>query len=304
MLRLLDAFSQHVVTRDLLLLKGGTAIHLFCGATARLSQDIDMNLLDADAGDPASAAPVALHAAFVEIAASVRARYTPRTKHEHALSTHVFTFVGHDRRQLPVTVQVNHQFRRALFPAERLDSAEIRGVRSRGTAIVSFPELSAGKLCALLDRCEPRDVFDVAELGARIVADIARTRLAFIVLSTASRRLDLRRCRPWTCPIGASTLSEWARDSVLSGAGAIDGDWQSWAQRIMAEAVSTVDRVLPRAEAELDFLSQLLDRGQVRPDLLSDDPRLLAVIAAHPGVEWRAQNVRRQIARGTERSAK
>jgi hypothetical protein len=203
-----------------------------------------------------------------------------------------------------VTVEVNHQFRRPLFPVEHRDSETVGGVRSRNTAIVSFPELAAGKLCALLDRCEARDVFDVAELASRIAEDADRVRLAVVVLSAASRSLDLRRCRPWVCPLEPGRLADWARDGVLSATGPEDGDWRAWAVRLSDRTASTVDLVLRLAESETAFLSDLLDRGLVSAERLSDEPALAAVIARHPAVVWRATNVRDHIARGTARSAK
>jgi hypothetical protein len=48
---------------------------------------------------------------------------------------------------------------------------------------------------------------------------------------------------------------------------------------------------LPFKEAELEFLSLLLDRGDIKPALLTMDEELAEKIAHHPGLKWKALNV-------------
>jgi hypothetical protein len=50
--------------------------------------------------------------------------------------------------------------------------------------------------------------------------------------------------------------------------------------------------LLPLTDAEREFLDRLLDHGEVDPALLTSDTELSDRIRRHPGLEWKAQNVR------------
>ena len=50
--------------------------------------------------------------------------------------------------------------------------------------------------------------------------------------------------------------------------------------------------VLPYADQEKEFLDRLLDFGEMRADLLTDDADLSRRIASHPLLQWKAFNVR------------
>ena len=49
--------------------------------------------------------------------------------------------------------------------------------------------------------------------------------------------------------------------------------------------------VLPFADHEREFLERLNGKGEVVPDVLTDDQRMRDIIRAHPGLLWKAQNV-------------
>ncbi|MGH9410791.1 MAG: hypothetical protein ACRD1V_15210 [Vicinamibacterales bacterium] len=50
--------------------------------------------------------------------------------------------------------------------------------------------------------------------------------------------------------------------------------------------------VLPLTSSEREFLDGLNDRGEINPELLTGDKRLQNLIRTHPGLLWKALNVR------------
>jgi hypothetical protein len=46
------------------------------------------------------------------------------------------------------------------------------------------------------------------------------------------------------------------------------------------------------AKNELEFLELLLDKGEVRPELLTGDPDMARRIESHPAIQWKALNVK------------
>jgi hypothetical protein len=58
--------------------------------------------------------------------------------------------------------------------------------------------------------------------------------------------------------------------------------------------------VLPVTADEREFLSRLNERGEIAPELLTRDGDMQALIRNHPGLLWKALNVRRH--RGIDES--
>ena len=52
--------------------------------------------------------------------------------------------------------------------------------------------------------------------------------------------------------------------------------------------------VLPFEPNESEFLNRLNDRGEIAPELLTEDADLQAIIRSHPGLLWKALNVRKR----------
>lgn len=58
--------------------------------------------------------------------------------------------------------------------------------------------------------------------------------------------------------------------------------------------------VLPLEENEREFLELLNGTGEIVPALLTGDMALRAVLQQHPGLLWKAHNVKKHVA-GTSR---
>ena len=59
-------------------------------------------------------------------------------------------------------------------------------------------------------------------------------------------------------------------------------------------------RVLLLDGHELEFLERLNGHGEIVPSLLTGEPELQEILASHPGLKWKAQNVKQHVA-GSER---
>jgi hypothetical protein len=65
-----------------------------------------------------------------------------------------------------------------------------------------------------------------------------------------------------------------------------------WTRNLVAECREMLSIVLPMSPAEREFLDCLNDRGDILPELLTDDVDAQAIIRSHPGLLWKALNVR------------
>lgn len=53
--------------------------------------------------------------------------------------------------------------------------------------------------------------------------------------------------------------------------------------------------VLPLETHEREFLERLNGAGEIAPELLTGEATMQAIIRAHPGLRWKAQNVKKHL---------
>jgi hypothetical protein len=70
-----------------------------------------------------------------------------------------------------------------------------------------------------------------------------------------------------------------------------------WTDALIHEARSLLSVVLPLMEHEREFLERLNGNGNgdIIPELLTNDPAMQEIIRGHPGVNWKAVNVKRRL---------
>ena len=69
-------------------------------------------------------------------------------------------------------------------------------------------------------------------------------------------------------------------------------DPEGWAQQMEEGTRSALGTVLPFTDAERGFLDRVLDNGEIEPSIIATDVELAHRILHHPGLAWKARNVR------------
>jgi hypothetical protein len=64
-------------------------------------------------------------------------------------------------------------------------------------------------------------------------------------------------------------------------------------RNLVAECRDMLSLLLPLEPQEREFLDRLNDRGEIAPELLTDDAALQVILRSHPGLLWKALNVRK-----------
>lgn len=67
---------------------------------------------------------------------------------------------------------------------------------------------------------------------------------------------------------------------------------EHWAQDMIEIYQTAISNLLPFNENEMIFFNKLLDDGEIDPLLLTADENLQKRISMHPGLLWKAQNVK------------
>lgn len=293
LMRLLEAVRRHPFLGTRMALKGGTALNLFVLGLPRLSVDLDLNYLGSAAREGMLAERSRVELALQQVAGR-EGLTIKRAPIEHAGGKWRLAYATAFGRTGSVEVDINFMLRTPLWPAVPRDSQEIGGARATQVLVVDEHELAAGKLAALVARGASRDVFDARELLRRPGLDRTKLRLGFVVYGAANREdwrtVTLERVRTTPSDVD-SQLAPMLRLDLRPA----KTDLAAWTQALVRETRELMSAVLPLEAHELEFLERLNGAGELAPELLTADPGLQGIIRAHPGLAWKAVNVKKHM---------
>ncbi len=296
LLALLDALHSHPFLKTRIALKGGTALNLFHFDVPRLSVDIDLNYIGAADRETMLAERPKVEEA-VQAVCSREGLALRRMPPDHAGGKWRLAYTGTRGAPGNLELDVNFMLRTPLWPCAAAECRPLGSLRSAPARVLDLHELAAGKLAALLARSASRDVFDARSLLNAPGLDPARLRVGFVVyggvnrkdwrtVSAADVQADPDEVRASLMPMLRRDLAPARREVAV------------WTERLVSECRERLSVVLPLAEPEAEFLRRLNDDGEIAPELLAADPAMQAALREHPGLKWKALNVRRH--RGLE----
>lgn len=290
LLGLLDGLRSHPFLKGRLALKGGTALNLFHFDVPRLSVDIDVNYVGAAPRDVMLAEKPKIEEAVVAVCK--RDGFTVRrVPTEHAGGKLQLRYQSALGQGGNLEVDLNFMFRVPLWPISVHDSRQIGSHRATQTPLLDYHEIAAGKLAALLGRHASRDLFDAHRLLATEL-DRSQLRLGFVIYGAMNRR-DWREVSIDDVAYEARELENELLPLLRVDDVPTQKALKAWAELLLTECRDRLAQVLPLAENEREFLERVLERGEIAPELITQDHALAERIATHPGVLWKALNVRK-----------
>lgn len=291
LLNLLQAFNSHPFLKDRLALKGGTALNLFVFPLPRLSVDIDLNYIGTvDRESMLSERPKveeAISAVCQREGLAIR-----RIPGDHAGGKWLLRYQSALALGANLEIDLNFMFRVPLWPVIKRDSQSIGSYKARNIPVLDIHELAAGKLAALLARHASRDLFDAHQLLTNGNLDAKRLRLAFVVYGAMNRK-DWREVSVKDIEAKSDELERFLVPLLHKSFFDEIGTPSRWAKRIATDCRKGLGIVLPLSRPERQFLDVLLDKGDVNPQLLTQDSALAKRVEEHPALVWKALNVRR-----------
>ncbi|MEA1951747.1 MAG: nucleotidyl transferase AbiEii/AbiGii toxin family protein [Planctomycetota bacterium] len=185
-------------------------------------------------------------------------------------------------------VDLNFMFRVPLWPVVAMD-AEMGSYGATQIPVLDLHELAAGKLAALLARHAGRDLFDTHHLLTKMDLEKEKLRLGFVLYGAMNRKdwrtvktddvdYDRRELENRLLPV---VRKQFFKEQLSD----------NWAKQMIQECRDALDVVLPLADNEVAFLNEILDRGEIKPKLLTDDTEMSERITSHPLLQWKAVNV-------------
>jgi predicted nucleotidyltransferase component of viral defense system len=291
LLNLLQNFFEHPFLKNRLVLKGGTALNLFCFDVPRLSIDIDLNYIGSVSREEMEAERPGIEKSIKDVCE--REGFTVlRIPSEHAGGKWRLRYITASGSEGNLHVDVNFVYRIPLWPVDLLNSEEVGTYTAKSIPVLNIHEFAAGKLCAMMSRASSRDLFDSHILLTCAELNQEQLRLAFIIYGAMNRK-DWRTVSVDSVEFDpgeiANELIPMLRTDFISER----NDAISWANRLIEETRDALGILFPFIDTELEFLNRLLNEGEIDPDLLTSNKELAGKIREQPMLSWKAQNVRK-----------
>jgi len=122
-------------------------------------------------------------------------------------------------------------------------------------------------------------------------------RLGFVVYGGASRR-DWRTLSIEDIQVDPTEVDRQLWPVLRAGHAPPRDELGRWGENLAADCRELASALIPFEENEIGFLNRLNDEGEITPEHLTDDERLREVISSHPGLRWKALNVRKHRGKG------
>lgn len=293
---LLEGVSRHPFLKGRMALKGGTALNLFLFDVPRLSVDIDLNYIGAPDLETTKAerpkVERALEAVCGRLGIPVR-----RMPADHAGGKWRLSYTTVTGQSGTLELDVNFMLRTPLWSPAPADSRRIGPFGVTGVPMLDVHELAAGKLAALFGRTASRDLFDARGLLRAGQLDPEKLRLGFVAYGGMNRR-DWREVSLDDAQVDATDVDRRLLPLLRADGAPARADLAAWTENLVRDCRDLLSSVLPLTPAEIEFLTRLNDQGEIVPGLLTSDDALQSTIGSHPGLRWKALNVRKH--RGLE----
>jgi len=295
---LLEGLRSHPFLKGRVVLKGGTALNLFVFDVPRLSIDIDLNYIGAVDRETMLAERPKIEQAIEAVCGRLGIQIK-RVPGEHAGGKWRLSYTRVTGQPGGLEVDVNFLLRTPLWHPVPTDSKQVGSFCVTAVPMLDIHELVAGKLAALFGRTASRDLFDVRELLGSADLDTEKLRLGFVVYGGINRR-DWRTVSLDDVDVDPTDVDRQLVPLLRAHVAPPRAEIKEWTERLVAECRDLLSAVLPMTAVEIEFLDRLNDQGEIVPELLTSDGDLQSTIASHPGLRWKALNVRKHRGFGTD----
>lgn len=290
---LLDALNSHPFLKTRIALKGGTALNLFHFDVPRLSVDIDLNYIGtADRNTMFVERPKLEQA--VQAVCSREGLTVRRMPSEHAGGKWRLTYAASRGGSGSLELDVNFMLRTPLWAPRIAECFAVGSFKAGSIPVLDPHELAAGKLAALLARSANRDIFDGHRLLTASDLDPARLRLGFVVYGGMNRK-DWRTVSPDDVTGNSADAVRDLVPMIRSDLAPARREVATWFDKMVAECRERLAIVLPLAANELEFLERLNGQGDIVPEVLTDDASMQTTLRNHPGLKWKALNMKKRL---------
>ncbi len=295
LLTVLERIQEDKDLKGKFALKGGTALNVFYSDFPRLSVDIDLNYIGSHQREVMAEERPKLERALERVYQSMgmEIRRSPRAhaggKYEIRYNSLLNAGKG------TIEVDLSYMYRAPLFPVEMRESAALGGRRTQAIPLVSYEEVVAGKLSALLGRDASRDLFDAYQILCT-GKDVDKSKLKTAFLAYYVMEAE----NPVEIPVEKISFSRQdvvnRLRPVLRNDEGMNSDklCMQWAEKAVKGVQKELQDLLVLKKEEKTFLEQALKHGKTDFSLITQDESLISRLEQHPKIQWMKQKKSQQ----------
>ena len=291
---LLAELHKHTFLQGKLVLKGGTALNLFYLDLKRLSVDIDLNYIAHIDREATQRERPEIIQAVEQIATGLQYKLQNGVD-EHALREWYLNYPNHTGKPDRIQIEINFLMRACALPPRVLAASPLAGAPPCQFLLLETEELFGGKIKAMIDRCHPRDLYDLyrfTKTHLKHNPEILR-KLAVLFASTMDRDF-----RTYTMD-RFDSIDPKDLERLLYPL--LKADDRPTAPEMLKALSPLLNTVLDH-EREATYL-EAMAAGKYRPELLfPEQPEIVERIRQHPALLWKTENIARHLSRSKKNS--
>lgn len=296
LINLLNKIFEDDFLKNKFALKGGTALNLFLLNLPRLSVDIDLNYIGSANRDEMLEDKAQVQRRISTICNKLDIRIDRDPSNEHSGGKFLLSCEGALNQRSNLELDLNYILRVPIFKIESKDSIKLDTYYSASIPLLNIYEITAGKLAALFSRNVARDLYDVHQLFCKkdLKLDQDELRLTFLVYGAMNKTNWLE--------ISLDDISfnyEELKNNLLpvllvEEVNSIN-DVKQWAEQLQDDCKEALKFLFPFTDKEKEFIESINKYGEIKAELLTNDPSLQSVIQSHPALKWKILNVKKKI---------
>lgn len=283
---ILKYLNSNPLTKENLVLKGGTAINLTVFNLPRLSVDIDLDFARNLSRDEMMRTREQLREDVKIYMSTQGYAISPRSKAYHSLDSFVFTYINLGGMNDNIKIEINYSLRAHIFEPS-LRKMSVPGIADNALISTLSPmELYAAKINALIGRAAARDLYDIHNM------------IKFGLFDESEYPL-LRKCVVFYTAISQDEIPDeydFKRFNAITNR-KIKTDLLPVIQKgeffelenVKITVAEFLKELLVLEDNERKFLDEFKAK-KYRPELLFDDTDILDRIREHPMALWKIQN--------------
>jgi len=289
LLDLLREISRHPLLGKKFALKGGTAINLLWFPMPRLSVDIDLNYVGSADRQMMLEERPRLEKELKKLTESRGISVEHAPANEHAGAKWRLRSPSAYGGNLTLELDLNYMMRVPIWSIKTKTPYPLDEDYTFEVSSVSFEELFAGKIKALLERSAARDLYDVSMLSKTTVQyDLVTLRKTVILLGITSKE-DWRNK-------GFQSIDEIDHKMINQELMPLLRQNETISLNEMKSSVKEfLTVVLKYEQSEKSFLDRFLDQGEYKPELLFGETAQAERLKYHPAVLWKLLNLRKSL---------
>ena len=290
----LDFINNNVFLKDMLVLKGGTAINLTVFDLPRLSVDIDMDLMNNCSREEMLEARSEIEDLLIRYMTASGYHIDARKgKSAHSLGSWAFTYVNAGGNNDNIKVEINYSMRAHIL--QPVKKAFRSSFIEKDLSVISLApqELFGSKIKALLERTAARDLYDIYNMVIDDVFgedDLSMLRKCVIFYKTVGSTGQFKK------DLNLDAIEELSFSKVR----------QTLLPVLRKGTYVDLPEIKEKVRAFLKVLLQMTDKeksyldsfseGIYSPELLFDDLDMIERVKMHPMALWKADRIRQSLA--------